>query len=198
MSYRSSVGICAAASFLVCYPLLTFSAEVDSASQVTEATVAEHSSDQHKKSSRKKADAASGGASTTDDVSMDVGGPWAILESIRVGHPKETRYCAAVASADIVNPGTCDVTLVYVFTLTLDDLDPADDAGGERFMEFVNHDCPFGGDGRTKEVTTTNFFVVPPGRHHIYWLGRAVTLVGGNVDDASMTVVCTDERLPAD
>jgi hypothetical protein len=176
-------------------------AETDSASQVTEATesaAVQHGEDQQKK----KSDAASGGVSTTDTAIINPDGTWAVLESISVGHPRQKRYCTAVASADVVNPGQCGdpvpAGLLYVFTLTLDDLDPPGDAGDERTVEFTNIDCPFGADAREKEVTTTNFFVVPRGKHQIYWLGRAQGPSAAGVDDASLTVVCTRDRLTQD
>jgi hypothetical protein len=142
---------------------------------------------------------ASNGVSNNTNVVMEAE-VWTVLASIAVKNPSgKTRHCTVVGSADVVNPGNCGdpvpVPLLYLFTLTLDDLDPAIDGRFERTVEFNNHNCPFGADARLKEVTSTGFFVTPPGVHTIYWLGRPAPLnLTAAVDDASLTVVCTDHR----
>lgn len=202
MSRCSTLGVCAVASFFAWHPSLSLSAEQESSAQAEKDTVAEASVAQQAMNSADDAPAATGGALSTRDVILEVEGSWTILASTKVGHPTETRYCAAVASADIVNPGACGdpvpAALSYVFTLTLGNLHPVDGGGAERFVEFNNSDCPFGADAREKEVSTTRFFAVPPGRYRIYWLGRATGASSAAVDDASVSVVCTKERLPAD
>lgn len=183
MSFRKIAAVSAAALIFVSHPLLTSSADVDLADPVAEGPAA-------------------GGAATTKDVIMEASGPWAVLASTRVGHPEQTRYCAATASADVFNPGACDdpvpAAQSFAFTLTLGNRNPVEGGGAERSLEFHNNDCPFGTDARSREVTTTRFFVVPPGRYRIFWLGRATGVQSGIVDDASITVVCTAERLPED
>jgi hypothetical protein len=76
---------------------------------------------------------ASNGVSTNANVVMEAK-EWAVLAGVVVKNPPgKTRYCTAVGSADVVNPGNCGdpvpVPLLYLFTLTLDDLDPAIDGG---------------------------------------------------------------------
>ena len=149
-----------------------------------------------------RSNAATDGATFTDNVVLTADGEtWTALDSVVVTTPRrQNLYCMVVASVDVVNPGTCGdpvpAGLVYVFTLTLDALNPAANGGAERTVEFVNTNCPVGADARAKEVTTTNFFQVPPGSHFIYLLGRPQGDVSAAVDDASMSVVCTEQRLP--
>jgi uncharacterized membrane protein len=155
-----------------------------------------------KQSANGHSGAASDGVSLTDNVVMTADGDaWTVLDVIEVTTPpRQKRYCVAVASIDVVNPGICGdpipAGLLYVFTLTLDNINPAADGGAERTVEFVNTNCPIGGDARLKEVTTTSFFEVRPGNHFIYLLGRPEGEVSAAINDASTSVICTERRLP--
>jgi hypothetical protein len=150
-----------------------------------------------------KTDAASDGVSRADTVILQQES-WTRLLSIRIENPPgKTLFCVASGSADVVNPGNCDpdpqvpVPLLYLFTLTRDALNPQLDGGAERTVEFSNMDCPFGADVRAKALSTTRFLMVPPGSHKIHFLGRPQPgSLTAAVDDASLTVVCTDRRLP--
>ncbi len=107
------------------------------------------------------------------------------------------RYCTATGSADTVNPGNVGLS-TYVFNLTLDNVACAPlDGGKERTLQFSNlvasTSLP---DVRIKEVSSTGFFVIPAGVHVLRWTARPVGSPATTVIDRSLSVVCTDYRLP--
>jgi hypothetical protein len=109
------------------------------------------------------------------------------------------RYCSATGSADVRNPGGLGST--YAFNLTLDNVvcGPLD-GGKERTVQFAN--TPVAGqlvpDTRIKEITSTGFFVVPAGNHYLRWTARPLPgSPATTVLDRSLSVVCTDSRLPS-
>ncbi|MGH8511092.1 MAG: hypothetical protein ACREU8_06815 [Gammaproteobacteria bacterium] len=132
-------------------------------------------------------------------------GAWTILETVPFQNPVQ-RYCIATGSADALLPMTVDGENFYYFTVS-DRRNPRCDQGQERTLTFRNQ----GGilDNRIKEITTTGgwmsqansdpgYFTVPAGFNRtLYFLARKANAAIPNltVDDASLTVTCTDNRL---
>jgi hypothetical protein len=131
-------------------------------------------------------------------------GNWTVLERVRFQNPTR-RYCIATGSADARRPTTVNGESFYYFTVS-NASNPRCDQGQERTLTFRNQ----GGilDNSVKEITTTGgwmsqananpgHFTVPAGNRTIYFLARKANAATPNlgVDDASLTVTCTDNRL---
>lgn len=131
-------------------------------------------------------------------------GNWTVLTSVIFNNPT-TRYCIATGSADAFRPTSADGEYVYYFTVS-NAPNPRCDQGQERTLGFLNQAGI--SDNRVKEITTTGgwmatananpgYFTVPAGVGTIYFLARKENAAPPNltVDDASLTVTCTDYRL---
>jgi hypothetical protein len=135
-------------------------------------------------------------------------GNWTILETVSFTNPTQ-RYCTATGSADAFRPTTANGESTYYFTVS-NQPNPICNQGQERTLMFWNQ----GGiwDNRVKEITTTGGWMAPanadPGYftfpalgfnqgHTLYFLARKLNAATPNliVDDASLTVTCTDNRL---
>ncbi len=145
------------------------------------------------------ADAAGGSATNAD---QPVGAAWTVLRSVPV-NAVMPRYCTAVCSADFANPGYFGPPHVYLFTLSLNNVNPLPNGACERTLGFnnipANAMIPDAAipDNRMKEVTTTCFFNVPQTYYqNIYCLARKTGGANATVTDVSMTVNCLDAQLP--
>ncbi len=130
---------------------------------------------------------------------------WTVLETVPFQNPTK-RYCIATGSADAIRPTTfAGPEHFYYFTVSNTPA-PICDQGQERTLTFWNQ----GGirDNSKKEITTTGgwmapanadpgYFTFPAGNQTLYFLARKATDATPNlpVDDASLTVTCTDNRL---
>ncbi|MFH0344100.1 MAG: hypothetical protein ACHBNF_18705 [Chromatiales bacterium] len=146
---------------------------------------------------------AAGGNSTNNSVFFT--NAWTTLRSVSFTNPPgNTRRCAATGSADAQNPFIISQggRALYVFTLSLDNLNPAIGNGEERTVVFIQSPIPSLGhsdpDADRKEVTSTAFFVAGPGTHTIRWQARRIlpfSFSNAAVNDASISVVCTNAAL---
>lgn len=152
-------------------------------------------------------DAVGGSARNTNVVVP--GTPWTVLTSVSFANTTR-RYCVATASADALRPSGNLGAWTYNFTVS-DSPNPPLNQGQERTLEFFNQFNAL--DNSRKEITTTGgwpstavgnpgYFTVEPtlilfGTRTLYFLARKTNAAFPNltVDDASMTVVCTDSRL---
>lgn len=137
-------------------------------------------------------------------------GAWTVLETVTFQNPTQ-RYCIATGSADAIRPTTfAGPEHTYYFTVS-NAINPICNQGQERTLTFWNQGAIL--DNRIKEITTTGgwmaqanadpgYFTVPAnplifGSRTLYFLARKAG--GGTpnltVDDASLTVTCTDNRL---
>lgn len=142
---------------------------------------------------------ATGGNETGVNQLVNTEGPaaWVTLRSQQINVTNGPRYCIATGSSDAFNPGTAGLHL-YRFTLSLAAAAAPIDSGQERTLEFSNiAGVP---DSRIKEITSTWFFVLPPqpGVYFIRWRATKVAAAMPNltVADSSLSVACTDVRLP--
>jgi hypothetical protein len=129
-----------------------------------------------------------------DVVVNSVGGSaanWSTLVSRQILIPaNQIGYCAATASADVLNPGGNDNR--YRFTLTRNDTSPAVGAACERTLEIDAID-----PSSIVVGTTCPFLNVFPGTHTIRFLATKFNSGDANVtvDDSSLTIVCSDKQL---
>ncbi len=147
-----------------------------------------------------------GGSARNINVNV-VGAGWNVLTSVNFGNVG-TRYCTATGSADAFRPNTTTGQYQYRFTVS-DSPNPPIDQGQERTLEFLNQAGTW--DNSIKEITTTGgwmsnvmanpgyFTFTNPvflGSRTLYFLARKIGAPPDLlVTDASMTVICTDNRL---
>ncbi|MGH8489579.1 MAG: hypothetical protein ACREXS_12130 [Gammaproteobacteria bacterium] len=154
-------------------------------------------------------DAVGGNANNGLTVVNTAACQWTVLETVTFQNPT-TRYCIATGSADAIRPTTfAGPEHTYYFTVS-NATNPICNQGQERTLTFWNQ----GGilDNSKKEITTTGgwmapanadpgYFTVPAagifGNRTLYFLARkaAAATPPLTVDDASLTVTCTDKRL---
>jgi hypothetical protein len=138
-----------------------------------------------------------GGQDTNVNIAIPAGGCTTLNQQI---FPAATflRYCAVTGSADVFHPAAANG--FYTFNLTLDNVACAPlDGGKERTVQFS--DVAAGGtvvpDSRIKEVTSTGFFTLAPlVPHTIRWTGRATGAPATTVADRSLSLTCSNARLP--
>lgn len=151
-------------------------------------------------------DAVGGSARNADVI---VGAAWTVLTSVNFANPTQ-RFCTATGSADAIRPTAAAGQYRYLFTVS-NSPNPAFDQGQERALEFLNQGNIL--DNTSKEITTTGgwmsnvmanpgYFTATAspfifGSRTIYFLARKATAATPNlrVGDASMTVICTDNKL---
>lgn len=152
-------------------------------------------------------DAVGGSARNSNVVVPGIG--WTVLTSVSFANTTR-RYCVATGSADAFRPTVAPGSYSYNFTVS-NSPNPPLNQGQERTLEFLNQGNIW--DNRIKEITTTGgwmntvmanpgYFTVEPtplvfANRTLYFLARKASAAYPNltVDDASMTVVCTDNRL---
>jgi len=149
-----------------------------------------------------------GGNGTIADQFVTSNVVWTGLRSELVINPDNAfRWCIATCSADALNPVPVG-THQYRFRVSLNGAPAAVNSPYERTLQFLNQlvfvpavpplFVPVR-DNSTKEITTTGgAFLTPPGQNSIKceamkFLAATPDLT---VDDASLTVACTDTRLP--
>lgn len=134
------------------------------------------------------------GAKRNDDVI--VGPAWVILTQVTINIPTgQIWHCMATGSADASFPNDGGVNNRYRFTLTLDELNPADDGPCERTLEFNDN---FGiSDTHLNAINTTcPFKKIAEGTHTINWLGKKISKSRNlTITDNSLTVVCSNHLI---
>ena len=128
---------------------------------------------------------------------------WTVLETVPFQNPHQ-HYCHATGSADAFRPTTANGEYNYYFTVSNTPA-PICNQGQERTLTFWNQAGIK--DTGIKEITTTGgwmapangdpgYFTVPAGNQTLYFLARhAIGAPPLQVDDASLTVTCMDNRL---
>jgi hypothetical protein len=160
-----------------------------------------------------------GGSAMNGAVVVNQVAGWNVLTSVTFKNPTQ-RYCTATGSADalrptVILPGAhipvpAPGASTYYFTVSNTPA-PLFNQGQERTLEFLNQGNIL--DNKIKEITTTGgwmagvmanpgYFTVLAnpalfGSRTIYFLARKATVATPNltVDDASLTVTCTDNVL---
>jgi hypothetical protein len=154
-----------------------------------------------------------GGTATNANVVVPTpvaaGAPlWTTLRMQPIPAAAWPRYCIATGSADAFRPTVLAGQNTYYFTVS-NVPQPFPNQGQERTLMFLNQGSGVGDpvilDSPLKEITTTGgwmggamnnpgYFTFPAGvAGNIFFLARkaAPALPNLNVDDASLTVVCT-------
>ncbi|MGZ8934778.1 MAG: hypothetical protein ACXW04_07745 [Methylobacter sp.] len=149
-----------------------------------------------------------GGSARNTNVIVNSAAAWTVLTSVNFSNTTQ-RYCTATGSADALRPHTSNAQYQYRFTVS-NLANPLLNQGQERTLEFRNQAGIW--DNSIKEITTTGgwmsnvmanpgYFTMAPtgifGSRTIYFLARKILAGAPNlvVDDASLTVTCTDSRL---
>lgn len=138
------------------------------------------------------------GHSTSNDIVLDHFILWTTIRQVNVNVPGggPTHNCAAIASADVVNPGGDGANQRYHFGIALDFGPPS--AQTVRIIEMRNQ--PDVNDPDRWPVSTNRTFPVSPGNHTFYFMGGPEVDDGTNpnitLESAALTVICSHDINP--
>jgi hypothetical protein len=138
------------------------------------------------------ADNGIGGDETINDRMVNSNAVWTVLVAEPVNFAAPTS-CVATGSADVVNPNN-GANRQYIFTLSVDNANPAVNGPFERTVEFDANMV-----GKEEVSSTATFRQLAPGNHTIRWLARKVAGAPNTlVIDNSMTFVCASNLMDLD
>lgn len=138
------------------------------------------------------------GQSTSNNTVLDSFLFWTVIRQVNVNVPVggPTHNCAAIASADVINPGGDGTNQRYRFGIALDIASPS--LQTVRIIEMRNQAGV--NDPDRWPVSTNRTFPVGPGNHTFYFLGGPEVDDGTNpdvtLDNSALTVICSHDVNP--
>ena len=141
------------------------------------------------------------GQSTSANIVLDRFILWTIIRQVNINVPAggPTHNCAAIASADVRNPGGdgTNQNQRYRFGIALD-LANVPSPQTLRLIEMRNQTGV--NDPDRWPVSTNRTFAVGPGNHTFYFVGGPAVDDGSNpnltVDSSALTVICSHDVNP--
>jgi hypothetical protein len=138
------------------------------------------------------------GQSTATNIVLDHFLLWTTIRQVHINVPDggPTHNCAAIASADVKNPGGDGANQHYRFGIGLDSASPS----SQTIRTIEMRDQAGVNDPDRWPVSTNRTFAVGPGDHTFYFLGGPAVDDGSNPDitvaSSALTVICSHDVNP--